>query len=107
MREREGSDVLGALEDPSSRGKDASKRSAEVGIPQERSHMRSYSIQQNVDAAVRLSQEPSDEDEYLQNLDARAGTPARQCKTERGTTPWKSPKDRDRTALRPFVVAAV
>ena len=36
MREREGSDVLGAREDPGRRGRDASKHSTEVGIPQER-----------------------------------------------------------------------
>ena len=76
MREREGFDVLGAREDPSTRGSEASKLSAQVGIPQKRSHRRSHSIQQKVGAAVRLSQEPSDEDEYSQNLDARAETPA-------------------------------
>ena len=36
MREREGSDVLGAREDPGRRGREASKHSAEVEIPKER-----------------------------------------------------------------------
>ena len=45
MRERGGSDVLRAREDPGSRGREASKHSPEVGIPQ-----------------VRRSQEPSDGD---------------------------------------------
>ena len=58
------------------RGREASKHSAEVGIPHKRerdAHRRSHSVQQKVGAAVRLSQEqPSEEDVYSKNSDACA-----------------------------------
>ena len=73
------------------RGGEASKHSAEVGMPHKRerdAHRRSHSIQQKVGAAVRLSQEqPSDEDllaEFIYKRgDARAAV---QEKTGRNGT---------------------
>ena len=83
MREREGSDVLGAREDPGRRGREASKHSAEVGIPQGRdAHRRSHSIQQKVGAAVRLSQEPSDED-HVAEFNCMRGWPPRRSAREK------------------------
>ena len=51
-RLREGSDVLGAREDPGRRGREASKHAAEVGNHKRDAHRRSHSVHQKVSAGA-------------------------------------------------------
>ena len=86
--------MLGAREDRGKSGREASAESRCIAREAEEprsiqqklvfrkgvARRRSHSIQQKVGAAVRLSQEqPSDEDEFSQNLGAYVRTPAWQC----------------------------
>ena len=78
MREREGSDVLGAHEDRGKGGTEASKHSAEVDASQVRQGCLA-AFSRKPDPQVRRSQEPFDEDELARCLrgDARAAVQER------------------------------
>ena len=109
MREREGSDVLGAREDRGNWGREASKHSSEVGFPQERDkEVSQYSAEADASRDKDVSR-PSAEDRTAEfrcmREDARAAERERWdtrgltanndwwCRRLRRTTPWWSPAD--------------
>ena len=70
--------------------KELREHSAEVRTPQQQlwdAHRRFHSIQQKSMHRKRDKEDSrqSAEDQYCQNLDARAGTPAQQCERHRDT----------------------
>ena len=84
MREREGSDVLGAREDRGKWGREASKHLAEVDIPQERvKEVSQYSAEVDAPQARQGGSLDIQQKTVRQNSVACVGTPAQQCKKER------------------------